>query len=141
NLNGNATDASIGLAARVNLGHGYVSTVRPQDDIAINASLAVDSRHIGREGSVHVLIHIEGQDFLQHDRNGNLQPWDGSVAGLLPFAPAASLQPVEYVQVIEAVRLGEGFINRGLQVFVAYSVSGTEEVVYTAEPLVLDVAP
>ncbi len=135
------TDARIALAASVNQGFSHVTTVTPRDSIDIDVSLFVDSRHIGKTGVMHVLATLDGSNFLLLNNVGQMSPWDGTIAGLTPFAPAAPLHAAEYVDIINAARLGTDLVHSHLQVFVAYSVQGTGEVVYTTDPLVLDITP
>ncbi len=140
--NGSETDARIALAASVNKKLQYVSVVSAQDNIDVNVSLFVDQRHVGRKGSMHVLATLDGATFFQLDSKGQVHPWkDASVASLIPFSAPAVLQRVEYVRVVNAARLGADFVHRRLQIFVAYSVLDTGEVIYTAEPLTLDIMP
>ncbi|MES3008153.1 MAG: M12 family metallo-peptidase [Pseudomonadota bacterium] len=138
---GTPTDARIALAASVNKGLSYVSAVTPKDNIDVNLSLVVDSRHIGRTGEMHVLITLDGQTFFLLDKAGRISRWDNSIAGLVPFGPAAALQAVEYVRLINAARFGNDLVNQRLQIFIAYRVLDSEEVIYTTEPLTLEITP
>ncbi len=45
-----------------------------------------------------------------------------------------------YVQIANAARLGADFVGRRLQIYIAYSVPSQGEVVYTVEPLALDIS-
>ena len=141
NSNGSPTDARIALAASVNKGLSYVSAVTPKDNIDVNLSLIVDSRHIGRKGVMYVLVTLDGQTFFLLDKAGRIARWDGSIAGLISFAPAAALQPVEYVRLVNAARFGNDFVNQRLQIYIAYRVLDTEEVIYTTEPMTLEITP
>lgn len=140
-LTGTPTDARIALAASVDKGLSYVSEVRPNDAVDINLSLFVDSRHVGQQGMLYVLATLDGEHFVQLDAEGVIREWDGSFAGLHSFRPAAALAPVEYLQIVNAASLGEEFVNRRLQIFIAYSTPASGEVIYTAEPLSLDITP
>jgi hypothetical protein len=141
NSNGSPTDARIALAASVNKGLSYVSAVTPKDNIDVNLSLIVDSRHIGRKGVMYVLVTLDGQTFFLLDKAGRIVRWDGSIAGLVSFAPAAALQPVEYVRLVNAARFGNDLVNQRLQIYIAYRVLDTEEVIYTTEPMTLEITP
>ena len=46
---------------------------------------------------------------------------------------------MEYVQIVNAARLGSDFVDRRLQIYIAYSVPSLGEIVYTVEPLALDI--
>lgn len=141
NSNGAPTDARIALAASVNKGLSYVSVVTPKDNIDVNLSLIVDSRHTGRTGVMYVLVTLDGKTFFLLDKAGRVARWDGSVAGLISFGPAAALQPVQYVRLVNAARFGNDLVNQRLQIFIAYRVLDTEEVIYTTEPLTLEFTP
>lgn len=141
NSNGMPTDARIALAASVDKGLSYVSAVTPKDNIDVNLSLIVDSRHIGRNGVMYVLVTLDGKTFFLLDKAGRVSRWDGSVAGLVSFGPAAALQPVEYVRLVNAARFGNDLVNQRLQIYIAYRVLDTEEVIYTTEPMTLEITP
>ncbi len=138
-LSGQGTDARIAVAASVDKGLSYTSSVRPGDKIDINLSLFVDSGHIGLQGEVFVIATSDGSHYIQLDENGQLSTWDGSFAGLKPYREGRTLAPVEYLQVVNAASLGEEYLNRRLQIFIAYSVTASGDVIYTAEPLTLDI--
>lgn len=139
--NGTPTDARIALAASVNKGLSYVSAVTTKDNIDVNLSLIVDSRHIGRTGVMYVLVTLDGKTFFLLDKAGHVSRWDGSVAGLVSFGPAEALQPVEYVRLVNAARFGSDLVNQRLQIYIAYRVLDTEEVIYTTEPMTLEISP
>jgi hypothetical protein len=50
------------------------------------------------------------------------------------------LRAVEYVPIVNAARLGSDFVGRRLQIYIAYSVPSLGEIVYTVEPLALDIS-
>jgi len=108
--------------------------------VDINLSLSVDSRHSGQSGSLFVLATLDGQQFVTLDEQGAVHDWDGSYAGLRAFRSVPQLRAVEYVQIANAARLGTDFVGRRLQIYIAYSVPSQGEVVYTVEPLALDIS-
>lgn len=139
-LSGNPTNARIALAASLNKGLNHVSVITPADTIDVNLSLAVDSRHPGRAGSMYVLATLDGSNFVVLDEQGGIHPWDGSFGGLRPFRTVARLRAVEYVQIVNAARLSVDFVDRRLQIYIAYSVPELGEIIYTSEPLALDIS-
>jgi len=139
-LSGTATNARIALAASVDRGLNHVSVVTPGDSVDINLSLSVDSRHSGQSGAIYVLATLDGEQFVMLDELGAVHVWDGSFAGLRAFRSVPQLRAVEYVPIANAARLGTDFIGRRLQIYIAYSVPSLGEVVYTVEPLALDIS-
>ncbi|MGJ8690097.1 MAG: reprolysin-like metallopeptidase [Gammaproteobacteria bacterium] len=140
-LSGQPTNAKIALAASVDKGLSYVSSVNPQDKIDINLSLLVDSRHVGLDGDIFVVATLDGEHYFQLDSEGAISDWDGEFTGLSPYRLGGTLAPVEYLQIISAISLGEEFVNRRLQIFIAYSVPSKGELVYTSRPLSVDITP
>lgn len=139
-LSGAPTNARIALAASLNKGLSQVSVVTPADSVDVNLSVAVDSRHAGKAGALYVLGTLDGSHFVMLDENGGIQSWDGSYAGLRAFRSVPQLRAVEYVQIVNAARLGNDFVDRRLQIYIAYSVPSLGEIVYTVEPLALDIS-
>jgi len=138
-LSGNATTARIALAASLNKGLNHVSVVTPADSIDVNLSLTVDARHAGQAGAMFVLATLDGSNFVMLDEQGGVLSWDGSAAGLSAYRSVAQLRAVEYVQIVNAARLSTDFVDRRLQIYIAYSVPALGEIVYTTEPLALDI--
>jgi hypothetical protein len=139
-LSGGSTNARIALAASLNKGLSQVSVVTPADSVDVNLSLTVDSRHAGKAGAMYVLATLDGSNFVMLDEQGGVQSWDGSFAGLRAFRSVPQLRAVEYVQIVNAARLGKDFVDRRLQIYIAYSVPAQGEIVYTVEPLALDIS-
>jgi hypothetical protein len=139
-LSGGSTNARIALAASLNKGLSQVSVVTPADSVDVNLSLTVDSRHAGKAGAMYVLATLDGSNFVMLDEQGGIQSWDGSFAGLRAFRSVPQLRAVEYVQIVNAARLGKDFVDRRLQIYIAYSVPALGEIVYTVEPLALDIS-
>lgn len=138
-LSGASTDARIAVAASVDRGLSYVSSVRLGDKIDVNLSLFVDSRHVGLQGKVFVIATLDGVNYIQLDEHGNISDWSGSITGLSGYRASSTLAPVEYLQIVNAASLGEEFVNRRLQIFIAYSIEDSGDLIYTAEPLSLDI--
>jgi len=139
-MSGAPTNARIALAASLNKGLSQVSVVTPADSVDVNLSVAVDSRHAGKAGALYVLGTLDGSHFVMLDEQGGIQSWDGSYAGLRAFRSVPQLRAVEYVPIVNAARLGSDFVGRRLQIYIAYSVPSLGEIVYTVEPLALDIS-
>jgi len=140
-LTGAPTDARIALAASVDKGLSYVSSVSSSDKINVDLSLFVDSRHIGMMGDMYVLVTLDGEHFVILDSAGVIRSWDGQLSGLVPYRSNTKLALVEFLQIVNATVLGKEYLNRRVQIFIAYSVPTLGELIYTAEPLSFDVTP
>lgn len=141
-LDGRATEARIALGASVDQGLSYVQSAAASQRLDITADMYVDPAHVGRQGQFHVLADLSaaGHGMLQLNQQGQLFDWDGSVAALVPFSAPATLNPVEYLRILndfEPVSELHGF---PLVLYLAYQLPDTGEVIYTLEPLVVNIA-
>lgn len=138
---GRSTDARIALTARVNRGSAHTQHIGHQDVLDVAASFYVDPAHVGRLGQFHIVADLQqaGLGYAQLDQYGGLHEWDEEVSGLVPFNSPRPLAAVEYLQVLsEFVPLPE-MAGYPLVLFVAYQLPDTGEVIFTTDPLVIDI--
>jgi len=141
-LNGEDTSARIGAAATIDKGLSYADRVNPSQHLDISADFYVDSAHVGRQGQYHVLADLSaaGLGLVQLNERGEVFGWDGSVNGLVPFSAPAPLKPVEYMRILsdfQPIRELHGF---PLVLFMAYQLTDSGDVIYTREPLVVQIS-
>lgn len=141
-LDGRATNAQIALAASVDKGLNYTYRVSPGQQMDINADFYIDSRHVGQQGQFHVLADLSaaGLGLLQLNQAGEIFDWDGSAEGLIPYAPARTLSAVEYLSILQNFQPLPELLGHPLVLFIAYQLPDTGQVIYTAEPLVVQIA-
>ncbi|MFN3163801.1 MAG: hypothetical protein ACE37N_10040 [Pseudohongiellaceae bacterium] len=81
--------------------------------------------------------------FLQLDAAGSLVEWDGTREGLIPATSVAVLRRQERLTVLSDFQLPdqipEEFIGQQVAVYVAYQVAESGDVVYTQQPLLLNI--
>ena len=138
---GESINARIALAASTDGGFSFSNRVSPQQALDVVADVAVDSKHVGLRGSVHVLVGVDTIGYLQLDAAGNLVNWDGSREGLTPATSAEVLRKQERLVILHDFYLPESLIGERVAVYVAYQLADSGEVVYTPQPLLLDVIP
>jgi hypothetical protein len=136
---GKSTDASIAIAATTDKGLSYVQAVRPGDVTDVRASIAVDPRHVGQSGIIHVLVDAGSDGYLQYLADGKVLPWDGTVADLRGYRPLQPLRPVEYISLLEDFRPDASMVGGAVSIYVVYELPQQGEFIYTAEPLNLRV--
>lgn len=142
-VSGSQVDARIGVAASTDGGLTYSNSIGPGQKVDLIADVKVDSDHVGKEGSVHVLVGIVDFNFLQLDADGELIVWDGTREGLRPATRVEVLRRQERLTVLNDFQLPDAipdeFIGQQVAVYVAYQVAVTGEVVYTQQPLLLNI--
>ncbi len=147
-IDGSATDARIAMAASADGGRTFVSRISPNDRVDVNAEFYIDQAHVGRKAYFHVVMYVGGQ-FLQWTADGHLLDWDGeSVEAMVPFSGTPeNLGSQAVVKVLEQVQAPADLVGNQLQVYVAYQLAEerggrvvpTGDLIYTLEPLILDI--
>lgn len=136
---GEASTANISIAASSDGGLSFTKKVSTTDSVSLEADVEIDDRHIGQQGSIYVLIGLEGQGLYQLNEMGELEEWDETLEGLIAFSGKRSLRKLEHLTILDGFRFGKMFSNQKLAVYVAYWVESSGELVYTREPHLLSI--
>ncbi len=141
-VDGSSTAARIGLVASTAQGRETLETITPADAVDITARFDVDPDHAGRRAEFHVLGALDGE-FLQLLGPSSLRTagWNGEVSALLPFGEPVTLAERETFTVVEGFRAPRDMAGSELQMFVAYRLLDTGELIYSLEPLRLPIRP
>lgn len=140
-LSGDATNASIAIAASNDDGLSFSNSFSTSNFIDVMADIRVDDKHIGLDGGVHILIGLLGQGLFQINELGELEEWNGRIDGLIGFNGIGPLRQLEHLTLINNYRFDESLSGEQLTLYVAYSVidTGELELVYTSTPFMLHV--
>lgn len=136
---GSNVDASIAMAATIDGGLSFSDEVSTRQALDLVADVTVDSEHVGKEGSLHVLIGVANVGYLQMDASGQFVEWDGSLAGLASASTVQILRRQERLSILRDIFLPEVLVGEQIIVYVGYQVKDTQEIVYTQQPLLLNV--
>lgn len=137
-LSGSSADARISLAASLDQGLSFVEQVRPGQTVDVMADIVTDPAHVGRSGSVNVLID-SGRGYFQLTATGEIIAWDGSAANLRPATSISVLRSRERLTIINDFPIPEALLGQSIDFYVAYQVADLGDVVYTSAPLRLEV--
>lgn len=141
-LSGEASAASISIAASRDGGLSFSNTVSASDSVNIEGQVRIDERHVGSRGGIYVLIGLKGRGLFQLNAVGDLEEWDTTLEGLIAYGGMRDLRQLEHLTIMDGFRFGSEFSGQQLAVFIAYRVEGNEEneeVVYTREPFLLSI--
>lgn len=140
-MTGSRSNAHISLAAMVDGSLDYSYTVTPTQQLDINAGFYIDPVHVGKQGQFHVLADLSaaGLGYLQLQQNGQIHSWNGSAADLVPYRPSETLSPVEYLNILDNFQPLPELVGHPLVLYIAYQLPATGELVYTVEPLVVQI--
>ena len=138
-LSGESTTATITIGASRDDGLSYIEIITTSDEVDIVANIEVDDRHVGSDGSFHVLASLRNSDLYQFDERGALAVWDGSFDGLYAVGRTYQLRKREWFSIVNGYRFDEALVGQELLIYVAYKLPGVRDLVYTANPLVLQI--
>lgn len=133
------TNATIAIAASSDGGLSFSSTVTPSDLVDIVADISVDDRHVGMEGSLHILVGLVNQGFFQFNSAGELVSWDGSVPGLTPLRGVGPLKAHEHLTILDGYRFDASLVGQQVMIYIAYQIAETGDIIYTVNPLLLTI--
>ena len=138
-FSGESTTATIAIAASRDDGLSYSEIITTSDEVDIVANIEVDDRHVGSDGSFHVLVALRNSDLYQIDETGALTVWDGSLSSLYAASGTHQLREQELFSIVNGYRFDEALVGQDLLIYVAYKLPGVGDLVYTANPLVLQI--
>lgn len=141
NIDGSPTAASIALSATTDNGLSNAESVALSQMMDISADFYIAPEHIGQQGYFHVLADLTsaGMGFVQLNNQGEAFDWDGDVARLVPFNATGRLNAVEYLRILSDFRPLPELAGTPIVLFVAYRLAETDELIYTLEPLVVQI--
>ncbi len=136
---GGSVDARIAMAASIDGGLSFSDEVSVSQALDVIADVTVGSEHVGREGSLHVLVGVANKGYLQMDASGQFVEWDGSLAGLASASTVDVLRKQERLSILRDIMLPDFLVGEQVVVYVGYQVKDTHEIVYNQQPLLLNV--
>lgn len=140
-IDGRPVNARIALAASIDKGLSYTNSVSPDQHLDISADFYIDPQHVGHPGQFHIVADLTaaGLGFVQLNAQGQVFDWDGTPEGLIAYQPPEPLKPVEYLNILTDFQPLPELIGHPLVLFIAYQLPETGEVVYTQEPLTVQI--
>ena len=110
------------------------------DKLSLVGSITLDPADVGKVGRTHMVIAAAGLGFYQVNPQGGFVEWNGDPATLLGSITPRPLQATEELTVFKDLSFNAiGIPQVSLEVYFAYSIDGTNQLVYTGAgtPLVI----
>jgi len=137
---GESTAAAIAVAASKDEGLSFSEVFTPSDRVSISANILLDPKHIGKVGTLHVLVGLKGEaDLYQLNSNAELERWDGQPETMFPLAQPRILNAEENLLFLHNYQFSSALAGLDLVVYVAYQIPGSGVLIYTASPMPLRV--
>jgi hypothetical protein len=137
---GESTAAAIAVAASKDEGLSFSEVFTPSDRVSISANILLDPKHIGKVGTLHVLVGLKGEaDLYQLNSNAELERWDGQPETMFPLAQPRILNAEENLLFLQNYQFSSTLAGLDLVVYVAYQIPGSGVLIYTASPMPLRV--
>lgn len=136
---GGSVDASVAMAVSTDGGLSFSDQASPRQALDVIADIIVDREHVGQQGSLHVLVGVAGLGYVQMDALGRMVEWDGSLAGLTSASTVDRLRQQERLTILRDINLPQSLVGEQIAIYVGYQLTDTHEIVYTQQPLLLNV--
>ena len=110
------------------------------DLLSLVGSITLDPADVGKVGRTHMVIAAAGLGFFQVNAQGNYVEWNGDPATLLGSITPRPLRAIEELTAFKNLSFADiGIPQVSLEVYFAYSIDGTNQLVYTSPgaPLVI----
>ena len=139
-ISGESTAAAIAVAASKDEGLSFSEVFTPSDRVSISANILLDPAHIGKVGTLHVLVGLKGEaDLYQLNSNAELERWDGQPETLLPLSQPRILNAEENLALLQNYQLSSTLAGLELVLYVAYQIPKSGVLIYTSSPMPLRV--
>jgi hypothetical protein len=140
-IDGADSSARIALSVSTDKGLSFAQSVKSEQTMDITAEFYIEPAHIGKRGQFHVLADVSaaGLGMIQLNDQGETFNWDGSVADLKAFSSDLVLKPIEYLRILTDFQPIPEIQGHPLVLFLGYQLPETGELVYTTDPLVVDI--
>lgn len=136
---GGSVDASVAMAVSTDGGLSFSDQASPRQVLDVIADVIVDREHVGQQGSLHVLVGVAGLGYVQMNALGRMVEWDGSVEGLTSASTIDRLRQQERLTILRDINLPQSLVGEQIAIYVGYQLADTHEIVYTQQPLLLNV--
>ena len=137
-ISGESTAAAIAVAASKDEGLSFSEVFTPSDRVSISANILLDPAHIGKVGTLHVLVGLKGEaDLYQLNSNAELERWDGQTETLFPLAQPRILNAEENLALLQNFQFSSALAGLDLVVYVAYQIPESGVLIYTTTPMPL----
>ena len=137
-ISGETTAAAIAVAASKDEGLSFSEVFTPSDRVSISANILLDPEHIGKVGTLHVLVGLKGEtELYQLNSNAELERWDGQLENLFPLAQPRALNAEENLALLQNFQFSSSLAGLDLVVYVAYRIPESGVLIYTATPMPL----
>ncbi len=112
--------------------NSFGSSYSGSDLLSLVGSIMVDPADTGKTGRTHMVISAPGMGFFQVDPHGGFVEWNGDPATLVGSIQPRALQAMEELTVFRDLSFTAiGIPQVSLEVYFAYSLEGTDKLVYT----------
>lgn len=140
-IDGSPSATYIGIAASTDKGLSNAASVGLSQTMDITAEFYIAPSHVGRRGHFHVLADLRsaGLGFVQLTDRGEVFAWEGDVNKLVAFNAADTLSAVEYLRILNDFKPLPELAGTPIVLFVAYRLLDSGELIYSLEPMVVEV--
>jgi len=134
-------DADIGLGIYSDSSVDFGAAFSNSETLNFRLAITPLQSQVGREYTTHLVIISNRSQLFQATSKGNFVTWNGSLKTLEPVTDTRVMDEYEMLDILTGVDLEQqGFGDASLNIYVAYRMLDTKELVYSRTPFSLSVS-
>jgi hypothetical protein len=133
-----AISATLGIGVYTDSAQDFGTVFSNEEHLSLRMEISSLPRQVGMEYTTHLVV-MQGRDTLyQANSEGSLIPWDGALQSLEAVTPVRVMGERETFDMLSGVSFSELDISdTSVNIFVAYRMLETGELVYSSRPITL----
>lgn len=133
-----SSDAELGLGIFSSSSTAFATSFAKDELLTLKLKIAPMARHIGQEFTTHLVIVKGKNEFFQATAEGTFIPWNGKLKTLEGITTPREMSEGELLDVLADMDFqAAGLAVMKVNIFIAYKILETGELIYSATPLSL----
>jgi hypothetical protein len=133
-----AISATIGIGVFTDSAQDFGTVFSNDELLSVRGEISALPSQEGMEYTTHVVVMDGSKNLFQANSEGNLIPWNGALQSLEAVTPVRRLGERETFDMLSGVSFSKlGLSDTSINIFVAYRMLETGELVYSASPITL----
>ncbi|MDG2175517.1 MAG: M12 family metallo-peptidase [Gammaproteobacteria bacterium] len=133
-----AISATLGIGVYTDAAQDFGTLFSNDERLNIRMEISPLPNQIGKQYTAHLVVMNGRNNLYQATSEGNLEPWNGSLQTLEAVTPAREMSNRELFDIMTGINFSVfDLSDTSLNIFVAYRILETGELVYSSTPIKL----
>jgi hypothetical protein len=133
-----AISATLGIGVFTDSAQDFGTVFSNDELLSVRVEISSLASHVGMEYTTHLVVMDGRKNLFQANSEGNLIPWNGALQSLEAVTPVRILREREMFDMLSGVSFSKlELSDTPVNIFVAYRMLETGELVYNSSPFTL----